>query len=100
MLSAHTTYDIAFKRLHADTTTVSFYGEYADEEPQVFDKALDIEAGQEPREESPVAENTPLNITQGYNKDHRHECPQVVAGKIVNDGIPLAAKVMDGNTSI
>lgn len=100
VLSAHTTYDIAFKRLHADTTTVSFYGEYADEEPQVFDNALDIESGQEPREESQMAENTTLNITQGYNKDHRHECPQVVVGKIVNEhGIPLAAKVMDGNTS-
>ncbi len=68
-------YKIAFKRLHADTTTVSFYGDYniEDEQPQ---------------------------IVRGYNKDHRPECKQVVMGKIVTEhGVPVTSIVMDGNTS-
>lgn len=82
-LSTYAIYKIAFKRLHSDTTTLSFYGEYA----------LDPEISEAELEEV-------LQITRGYNKDHRPECKQVVVGKIVNEhGMPLAGLNMDGNTS-
>jgi transposase len=82
-LSTYTIYNIAFKRLHSDTTTLSFYGEYD----------LDPEISEEEAEEV-------LQIVRGYNKDHKPECKQVVVGKIVNEhGMPLASLSMDGNTS-
>jgi len=77
-LTAYTIYRIAFKRLHSDTTTISFYGEY-----EMLETKEEI-----------------LSIVKGYNKDHRPGCNQVVVGKIVNEhGIPVASSVMDGNTS-
>jgi len=82
-LSTYAIYKIAFKRLHSDTTTLSFYGEYD----------LDPEISEEELEET-------LQIIRGYNKDHRPECKQVVVGKVVNEhGMPLAELSMDGNTS-
>nr|WP_176234023.1 hypothetical protein [Candidatus Hakubella thermalkaliphila] len=82
-LSTYAIYKIAFKRLHSDTTSLSFYGEY-DIEPEVSEEE---------------AEEV-LQIVRGYNKDHRPECKQVVIGKIVNEhGMPLASLNMDGNTS-
>lgn len=78
-LSLYSKFDIVFKRLHSDTTTISFYGEY--EEPEEF-------------------EDDTLKIVNGYNKDHRPESKQVVVGKIVNEhGIAVASSTMDGNTS-
>ncbi|MDO9535105.1 MAG: IS1634 family transposase [Bacillota bacterium] len=80
-LSTYAIYKIAFKRLHSDTTSLSFYGEY------------DPEISEEEAEEV-------LQIVRGYNKDHRPECKQVVVGKVVNEhGMPLVSLSMDGNTS-
>lgn len=82
-LVAYSVYEIAFKRLHSDTTSISFYGDYdVEEDPyKLSDQEL-------------------LQIVHGYNKDGRPECKQVVVGKIVNEhGIPVAQSVMDGNTS-
>jgi transposase len=82
-LSTYAIYKIAFKRLHSDTTTLSFYGEY-NVDPEISEAELE----------------EVLQITRGYNKDHRPECKQVVVGKIVNEhGMPLASLNMDGNTS-
>ena len=84
-LSTYAIYQIAFKRLHSDTTSLSFYGE--------FDLDLDPDISEEEAEEV-------LQIVRGYNKDHRPKCKQMVVGKIVNEhGIPLASQSMDGNTS-
>ena len=78
-LSMYSIYNIAFKRLHSDTTTLSFYGDY---------------------EQSEVAGEDDLKIVKGYNKDHLPQCKQVVVGKIVNEhGLPVACSTMDGNTS-
>jgi transposase len=80
-LSLYTKYNIAFNRLHSDTTTLSFYGQYEQDE--------DIEMDEEN-----------LSIVKGYNKDHRPQCKQVVVGKIVNEhGLAVASSTMDGNTS-
>lgn len=83
-LSTYSIYNIAFQRLHSDTTTVSFYGEY---------DLGDMELSEEEAKEI-------LNIVRGYNKDHKPECKQVVIGKIVNEhGLPLVNLTMNGNTS-
>lgn len=77
-ISALTIYQIAFRRIHADTTTISFYGEYGEEE----------------------TEEDILTIERGYNKDHRPECKQMVLGKMTTEhGIPLAYKALDGATA-
>ena len=83
-LSVATIYQLVITRLHADTTSVSFYGEYD----------IDLSRLSE-AERSEI-----LKIDRGYNKDGRPQCNQVVVGQIVNeDGIVLASEVMDGHTS-
>ena len=83
-LSVATIYQLIITRLHADTTSVSFYGEYD----------IDLSRLSE-AERSEI-----LKIDRGYNKDGRPQCNQVVVGQIVNeDGIVLASEVMDGHTS-
>lgn len=78
-LSLYSKFNIAFNRLHSDTTTVSFYGAY---------------------EQSDQEDEEGLRILRGYNKDRRPECKQVVVGKIVNEhGIAISASNMNGNTS-
>ena len=85
-LTAIQTNKIPMKRMHSDTTTISFYGEYD----------IDIEKlGLTDEEKAEV-----LKIEQGYNKDGRPECNQVVVGQIVNEaGIPIVSRTMDGATS-
>lgn len=78
-LSLYSKFEIAFKRLHSDTTTLSFYGDYEEKEDSTEDE---------------------LRVVRGYNKDRRPECKQVVVGKIVNEhGIAVTGSTMDGNTS-
>lgn len=98
-LSAYSKYDIEFKRLHSDTTTVSFYGDYNTAETGGIEAAEDTESSKN-KEEKEEDMESPLQIVRGYNKDHRPECKQVVIGKIVSEhGVPLYSEVMDGNTS-
>jgi transposase len=79
-VSAVTIYQVAFHRIHADTTTISFYGEYDTEEDECTEDILTIE--------------------RGYNKDGRPECKQIVMGKMTTEhGVPLAYKAMDGSTA-
>jgi len=82
-LSAIKQAGIPTERLHADTTTISFYGEYDMEKLDLTD---------EEKEEL-------LQIERGYNKDGRPECKQAVVGQIVNEaGIPVFQKIQDGST--
>ena len=58
---------------HADTTSITLYGQYSDQE-----------VGSLP--------------TYGYNKDGHPECKQLVAGVVARaDGIPIDVEVCDGN---
>ena len=83
-LSAVHQYDIPITRMHGDTTTISFSGEYDMEE---------MDLSEEEKEDI-------LQIERGYNKDGRHQDKQVVVGQIVNEfGLPIAGKTMDGATS-
>jgi len=82
-LSAIKQAGIPTERLHADTTTVFFYGEYDIEKLDLTD---------EEKKEL-------LQIEHGYNKDGRPECKQVVIGQIVNEeGIPVFQKIQNGST--
>jgi transposase len=83
-LSAMVKYEIPLTRLHSDTTSLSFYGEY---------DAESLDLNEEEREEL-------LKIEKGYNKDGRRGCAQVVVGQIVSEqGIPLTNRALDGATS-
>ena len=77
-LSVYIKFSIPMKRLHSDTTSISFYGDY--------EQCENDEEG--------------LQIVRGYNKDHMPECKQVVVGKIVNEhGLAIVNSTMNGNTS-
>jgi len=77
-LSIYTKFTIPMNRLHSDTTSLSFYGDY-----DLCENDIDG-----------------LQIVRGYNKDHLPECKQVVVGKIVNEhGIAVINSTMNGNTS-
>ena len=85
-LTALKTNGIPIGRSHSDTTTLSFYGEY------------DIDMDRMDLTEEEKAEV--LKIEQGYNKDGRPGCSQVVLGQIVTEsGIAFASRAMDGATS-
>jgi len=75
---------IKMERLHSDTTTISFYGEYDEDK---------MELTEEEKAEL-------LQIEKGYNKDGRAGCNQAVVGQIVNEaGIPIVSRAMDGSAS-
>jgi len=83
-LSAMQTYKIPMERMHSDTTTISFYGEY---------DVSDVKLTEEEKEDV-------LKIERGYNKDGRPQSNQVVVGQVANDvGIPVVNKVLSGSTS-
>jgi len=77
---------IQIERLHSDTTTISFYGEY--------DCDLD-KMGLTEEEKAEI-----LKLERGHNKDGKPDCKQVVVGQIVNEnGIPVISRTQDGATS-
>jgi transposase len=63
------------QEIHNDSTSVTFIGDYHGEDPKT------------------------VKITQGYNKDHRPDCKQIVFGlNITGDGhVPLSYQLYDGN---
>ena len=76
-------FDLDVSRLHNDSTTVTFHGDY--------EHASGHERGGHP---------TPA-ITHGFNKDHRPELKQLlVILSVSGDGaVPIAFRCADGNTS-
>ena len=66
-----------WQAVHADTTSVSLYGEYEGFEGKEF-----------------------LRLVPGYSKDGHPELKQLMIGlATTRDGVPLYAEVLDGNTS-
>jgi transposase len=69
-------YNINTNRIRVDTTSKSFYGAYETNMPE------------------------PIDITQGFSKDKRHDLKQIMFGTATSsDGIPILGEVMSGNTS-
>ena len=82
VLHAVRAFAIELTELHQDTTTVTLFGEYAD---------------QAPTEQS----QRPPRVTFGYNKDHRPDLKQLLYSITISaDGaVPVHCKTYDGNTS-
>ncbi len=69
-------YNINTNSIRVDTTSKSFYGTYETNMPE------------------------PIDITQGFSKDKRHDLKQIMFGTATSsDGIPILGEVMSGNTS-
>jgi transposase len=68
-LSAIHEYEIPVTRMHSDTTTISFYGEYDVDKMDLSDEEREAV----------------LQIEKGYNKDGRPGCNQVICGQITNE---------------
>lgn len=75
-------FSIRLEEFHQDTTTITFFGDYAEQAPLEQAKR-------------------PARLTRGYNKDHRPDLKQLLYGRTVtSDGaVPVHCKVYDGNTS-
>ncbi|MCD6212382.1 MAG: IS1634 family transposase [Sulfurovum sp.] len=63
------------KQIHNDSTSVTFFGQYENEDPEA------------------------VKLKHGFNKDHRPDCKQIVFGlNITADGnVPLSFELFDGN---
>jgi len=63
------------KQIHNDSTSVTFFGQYENEDPKA------------------------VKLKHGFNKDHRPDCKQIVFGlNITADGnVPLSFELFDGN---
>ena len=68
-------YELETNRIHNDTTSITFEGEYA------------------------IPEEGAIKLMHGFNKDHRPDCKQIVFGlNIVADGyVPVSFQLFDGN---
>ncbi|BAS27398.1 IS1634 family transposase [Limnochorda pilosa] len=79
--------EMEVRSVHADTTSVSVYGEF---EPTVGDEKF-VEAHPEKRL---------LKITHGHSKQRRPDLKQFISGLIVSkQGVPLMGTIGDGNLS-
>ena len=79
-------YELPINRLHSDTTSISFYGDY--------------EENQNTETDQKDQNNQKLNINYGHSKDHRPNCKQMKIGQITNEaGIMVSCNTLDGNTS-
>jgi len=68
-------YLLETNQIHNDSTSITFLGAYENEDPEA------------------------VNLTYGFNKDHRPDCKQIVFGlNITADGnVPLSFELFDGN---
>ncbi|MCI0455919.1 MAG: IS1634 family transposase [Gemmataceae bacterium] len=81
VMQAVRVFGIDLSEFHQDTTTVTFSGDYAHQDPDQTDR--------------------PPWITFGYNKDHRPDLKQLLYSvTITADGaVPVHCKTYDGNTT-
>lgn len=68
-------FNLETNRIHNDSTSITFMGNYKDVDPQA------------------------VKLKHGFNKDHRPDCKQIVFGlNITADGhVPLSFQLFDGN---
>jgi transposase len=80
VLSAIKEYNLDTQKVHHDTTSVTVYGDY-----DLYQDST---------------QSHPFVITRGFNKDHRPDLKQIIQSLVcVDRGIPVAAKMIDGNRS-
>ena len=81
--------------VHSDTTSVSVEGRYENGYDKDGNHLVADEDGR-----AMVDPVDTMHITHGFSKDHRPDLKQFMEGTAVNqDGIPLIAKPLDGNTA-
>ena len=101
--------------LHVDTTTLSFYGAYETNPDEAWRPEVhgveDVTSmtSAEPLRDYDQVGALSINgdgrespqVVHGYAKNKRHDLKQVLYGSVVtrDGGVPLYARVMDGNTS-
>ncbi|MCL6445395.1 MAG: IS1634 family transposase [Alicyclobacillus sp.] len=68
-----------FIPVHADTTSVSVYGEYSDQSQSI------------------LAMQDPFQIARGYSKDGRPDLKQIIFGNVTVLGLPIYGTVDRGN---
>ncbi|MGH9459385.1 MAG: IS1634 family transposase [Thermoanaerobaculia bacterium] len=82
LLAAIREYELAIRRAHLDTSSVSVHGEYAGSSPPI----------------DPDDSRAVPHVTRGYSKDRRPDLKQIVYGLSVNeDGVPVFGRVSSGN---
>ncbi len=75
--------NVALDTLHCETTSFSVSGDYLPDSSS-----------------SGLSEKEPLSVTYGYSKQKRPDLKQIVLGMgVTPQGIPIVAKVENGNTS-
>ncbi len=75
-------FGVSFERLHNDSTSISFCGQYRNAQGQ------------------PIRGRSAPAITYGYSKDHRPDLKQLLFILTVSaDGVPVAFRCAAGNTS-
>jgi len=78
-LRARRAFGVTTTRRHADTTSFSVHGQYAQQDPQ---------------------EPSVIAVTYGYSRDHREDLKQWMLAIITSgDGVPLFLRPLDGNAS-
>jgi len=84
-------HDLETKRIHNDSTTVSFAGAYNHQSPE----AVQLKFGHNKDNQSPEA----VQLKFGHNKDKRPDYKQIVFGlNITEDGhVPISYQAFDGN---
>jgi transposase len=79
VMRARQAFGVATTRRHADTTSFSVHGQYAQENTQ---------------------EPSVIAVTYGYSRDHREDLKQWMLAIITSgDGVPLFLRPLDGNAS-
>jgi transposase len=114
--------ELVSTRLHADTTSVSFYGEFKGKrdmkkgakkscklakKPEAKEENAEIAKPEAKEENAEIAKSEAKEESAeiakpayGHSKDHKDDCKQVNIGHIVDEnGMIMYVKVMDGNTS-
>ncbi|PSR32264.1 MAG: hypothetical protein C7B46_14940 [Sulfobacillus benefaciens] len=94
------TYDLPrTDAVHADTTSLTLYGEYPAASAAEAEKEA-VHGSEHPVEPSASALTPPQTAQpmRGYNKDGHRDCKQLVLGAVTRpDGIPVRVDVNDGN---
>lgn len=75
-------FEVRFERLHNDSTSISFCGQYRDQRPNRFGRRA-------------------AAITYGYSKDHRPDLKQLlfILTTDADGGVPVQFRTADGNTN-
>ncbi|HEY1874377.1 MAG TPA: IS1634 family transposase [Steroidobacteraceae bacterium] len=75
-------FEVRFERLHNDSTSISFCGQYRDQRPNRFGRSA-------------------AAITYGYSKDHRPDLKQLlfILTTDADAGVPVQFRAADGNTN-